>query len=280
MIIDHQQLKLQGKCLIERVVISPPFRFEVHFPQDACFIYLQSGTTTVNSPREQVSIKSKDGILMRCGSYFSDLSETLGEKFELIVIHLQQDLLRQVFSNDFPTIALAKGVSFASAINEEQLIQSYIAGLQYYFSHPSVVTDDLLVLKIRELVILLQQTQNAPTVASLLGSLFAPTDLDFRKTIEAHAHTNLSIADLAFLCHMSISTFKRKFKATYNESPAEYLKKNRLEKAAKLLQETTLGIGDIAHQTGFKDLPHFTKSFKTYSQQTPSEYRKFNIDPN
>ncbi|WP_286895788.1 MULTISPECIES: helix-turn-helix domain-containing protein [Sphingobacterium] len=55
-----------------------------------------------------------------------------------------------------------------------------------------------------------------------------------------------------------------------------YVLEFRIQKACLLLTETNAKISDIAYQTGFSDLAHFTNSFKRSMGMQPSVYRKKN----
>jgi len=47
-----------------------------------------------------------------------------------------------------------------------------------------------------------------------------------------------------------------------------------MEKAKKLLEIAHYRITDISSEVGYADHPHFTKTFKKYTGQLPSEYRQ------
>lgn len=60
----------------------------------------------------------------------------------------------------------------------------------------------------------------------------------FIHTIESNQLNKLSLKELAFLCNMSISTFKREFEKHYTESPVKWFQNKRLEYARHLLNNT------------------------------------------
>ena len=47
----------------------------------------------------------------------------------------------------------------------------------------------------------------------------------------------------------------------------------RIEKAKSLLKTPGIQIQNIAEQTGYTDVAHFSRNFKKYTGQTPGEYR-------
>ncbi|MDQ0641228.1 AraC-like DNA-binding protein [Pedobacter sp. W3I1] len=73
---------------------------------------------------------------------------------------------------------------------------------------------------------------------------------------------------------MSLSSFKREFARHYNDTPANYIKTKRLEKAAELLLISDERIKDIAFNCGYNDLANFTKSFRERYSCTPSDFRE------
>jgi AraC-like DNA-binding protein len=56
--------------------------------------------------------------------------------------------------------------------------------------------------------------------------------LQIKKVVESQIGQPTTVDDLAFLCHMSTSTFKRKFNEIYQTSPQKWLLARRLELAA------------------------------------------------
>jgi YesN/AraC family two-component response regulator len=59
-------------------------------------------------------------------------------------------------------------------------------------------------------------------------------------------------------------------------SPTEYMNNLRIEKAKKLLTDNSQesSISDIAEQCGIKDPFYFSRIFKKFTGDTPSEYRR------
>jgi len=130
-----------------------------------------------------------------------------------------------------------------------------------------------LILKLKEIVLLLSQTKNARSIQLILSQLFSPTTYTFKQIIEANLFSQLTIEELAQQNNLSISSFKREFAKLYNDTPASYLKNKKLEKAAELLLISDERITDIAINCGFNDLANFSKSFLDKYNVTPTNYR-------
>ena len=95
----------------------------------------------------------------------------------------------------------------------------------------------------------------------------------FKNTVENHLYNNISLNELALLCNMSLSTFKRHFKKIYKATPTEYIFDRRLEDSKKLLAISEQSIIDIAINSGFKSVSHYSRKFKEKYGIPPSQYK-------
>ena len=202
--------------------------------------------------------------MLKCGTYFADLLKySDADRFEIVVFHLYPDLLRNLYQNEIPTfIKSSHKNSFIQKVTTNDVIKKFIENLYFYFDNPQLVSDELLELKVKELVLLLVQTKNAESVVSLFSELFTPRNLSVKEVVNNHLFSQLSIHDLANLSNLSVSTFNRTFQSIFNTTPANYIKVKRLERAKELLSVSSLTVGEIAFQTCFNDVAHFSRSFK------------------
>jgi AraC family transcriptional regulator, exoenzyme S synthesis regulatory protein ExsA len=275
MILAHQKFDFENKSLIEKMIIQAPFRFATNFRDEACFIYFFEGKTKINSPREQKWVEAGEAVLLKCGSYFSDfLKYNTADRYEILVFHLYPDLLRKIYSNEIPAFMKpAENKSFIHKVAPNDVIKKFIESLYFYFDNPELVSDELLKLKIKELVLLLVQTKNAESIISLFSDLFTPRNKNVKEVVNNHLFSDLSIDDLARLSNLSVSTFNRTFQTLFNDTPANYIKIKRLERAKELLTISSLTASEIAFQTCFNDAAHFSRSFKATYHCSPSAYR-------
>ena len=101
------------------------------------------------------------------------------------------------------------------------------------------------------------------------------------KQIMEYIHLNytkkLTLKELAAYSNMSEGHFCRFFKTMIRKSPIEYINYYRVNKAAKLLLDSSMKITDISSEVGFDNTSYFISTFKQYINHTPSEYRKLKI---
>ncbi len=278
MISEHQQYDLFGKTLLEVLVLKPPFIYQMPAAENACFHYMLENEMQYKIDEKQVNVGHKESVLLNCrtvGNQMTSMSSASQNK--LIIVHFHPTILKKIYDRELPRLLQqpknAVSNKTSERINNDFLIQKYIEGLLFYFENPLLVNEDILVLKLKEIIILLSQTKNAEAVQMILAQLFSPTIYSFKQIIEANLFSAITLNELADYCNLSLSSFKREFAKHYNDTPANYIKSKRLEKAAELLMVSNMRITDIAFECGFNELANFTKSFHDRFGITPSNYR-------
>lgn len=276
MILAHKRLDLFGKMLFETMVLTPPFQKPNPMPDEACFLYVIEGTYDSTSEQEQIRIQADESVLMKCGNYLSDMVPTPDtEQYQAVAVHFYPEVLLKIYENklpdflkknDAPTTGMAK-------LNSDILIKKYIDGLLFYFENPQIVDEEILILKLKEIIVLLNKTKNAPAIRTILSNLFNPSSYSLREMVDAHIYSIITVERLAELAGMSVSTFKREFQKIYTASPAKYFRTKKIEKAVELLSATDLRATEIAYECGFSSISHFSRTFKQLQGISPTLYK-------
>ena len=275
-IIERKHFYLNNKCVIEKLLIKPPYRYTTIFQNEACFLHIRKGEGHLKSPGEILNISVSESVLLKCANYFTDFVQREGDaNCEIFAVHLHKDILKDLYKDELPGFIKADSKKhYAKKIERRDVILHFIESLDFYFQNPALVNDELLRLKIKELILLLIQTNDAENIYSLFSHLFTPRQASLNEVIQTHLYSNLSLNELATLSGRSLSAFKRDFGTFFNDTPAKYIKEQRLLKAIQLLSSTDFSISEICYEIGFSDTSHFTKLFKLKYNLTPSEYRK------
>jgi AraC-type DNA-binding domain-containing proteins len=281
MIVEHKKYDLFGKSAIQKIVLKPPFKFTLPIADNACFLYMLEGEMHYQVDDEQLNVPRQHSLFLNCilsGKEISNANPITNN--ELVIVNFHPDILKRIYDRELPSL-LRLPTNIVSnksieRINNDFLIQKYIEGLLFYFENPSLVNEEILILKLKEIILLLSQTRNAEAIQVIFSQLFSPVTYTFKQIIEAHLFSQLTIEELAQQNNLSVSSFKREFAKLYNDTPASYIKEKKLEKAAELLLVSDRRITEIALDCGFNDLAGFTKSFSNKYKVTPTSYRKQN----
>ena len=92
--------------------------------------------------------------------------------------------------------------------------------------------------------------------------------------IKEHLTDNLSVEKLSALACMSKATFFRVFKREFGLTPVEYIVRERLAEAKRLLRQPLTTVADVCMRAGFNNLSYFQALFKKHEGMTPGAYKK------
>ncbi|WP_343686482.1 AraC family transcriptional regulator [Chryseobacterium gleum] len=278
MLNDYKKYELFGKTLIQKIDLKGPFRYDFPVSEQACFLYVIKGEFQYKTDEQEFDIATNYSLLLNCISAGKHIQHSKSEDCKIVIVTFYPDILKRIYDRELPLL-LQKPVNTVSnkssgKINNDFLIQKYVEGLLFYFENPSLINEDILILKVKEIMLLLAQSQNADSVQLILSQLFSPSTYSFKQIIEANLFSQLTIEQLADQSNLSVSSFKREFAKLYHDTPANYIRNKKLEKAAELLLISDERITDIAFDCGFNDLATFTKNFSDKYHISPSGYRQ------
>lgn len=274
MILSRQHFDIADRAVIEKLIVKTPMRYGGLFPNEACFLHFKSGNMLLSSAAGTTTITSSESVLLNCGNYFADLvQQSSNATMEIVVLHLYPDLLKEMYKNEIPPSFKKPSVPASYSVQNTSVVSHFIDSLAVYFDNPVLVSAELITLKLKELILLLLQSDQATSVAELFARLFTAREVNVKETVQAHLFSNLSVTELATLSGLSLSSFKREFQKLFNDTPANYIKTKRIAEAQKLLQVTSLSVSEVCYQVGFNDVSHFTKVFKAHVGFSPVAYR-------
>jgi AraC-like DNA-binding protein len=269
-------LRYKGRVVFEKLRVPTFERMpKVYFEKEACFIFVNEGEFSVRSPTDFLRFKKGNGLLAKCLNYFFEANkeqQTNGSPVEVIGLLLYPELVHELFQFDVFTSSYRVEYNLKK-IEIDRLLEYFKESISILLDNPELADEQLIKTKLREFVLLMSKTVGAPSELDFLASLFKPNFARFEEVIAKNLYANLALGELAALCHMSVSSFKRKFGEVYGESPIRYLSKMKVHKAAELLQDKDNRISDIAYDVGFESLTTFNRAFKAQFGKPPTNYR-------
>ncbi len=158
----------------------------------------------------------------------------------------------------------------------DDFLVNFVRSLNLLLSSGPSFTTGLQALKLEELLLYLCRHYPGQVLGlrAMVAAAAEPAEsLELRQVVEANRHQLVTVEDLAFLCHTSVSTFKRRFGRLYGMSPNKWLVQQRLAVAANLLQQGSLKTSEIYYRVGYENLSSFIQSFKQAYGVTPKRYQ-------
>ena len=203
---------------------------------------------------------------------------------ELIISDVSMDVMdgfelcRQIKLN-LPTSHIPVLLLTAFALDEQRVI-GFESGADAYISKP--FNESMLKLRVRKLIENRQMVKDhfqknltfgekKETVNELDKTFIAK----LRKIIEDKMiDSDLNIDEIGKELGLSRSQLYRKIKSLTNYAPNELVRIIRLKASEQLLIQSEKTISEIAYETGFSSPSYFTKCFKEYFNESPTEFVK------
>ena len=106
-----------------------------------------------------------------------------------------------------------------------------------------------------------------------------PTEISVAlRRLESGYRNSISPSELALVANLPAARFARIIKRIFGISPMQLISKTRIAAATRLLRSSDDSVAAIAMQCGFTDHSAFTRTFRSITSITPSEFRKRNHD--
>jgi AraC-like DNA-binding protein len=234
------------------------------------FSFLQVGKKQVHFAGTSVAVNKDQSLLLKRGNWlWTELLDTEAIYF-CKLLFFSETKLKEFLDKHSKNNEIVKVETPYFIIRNDSYITSYLNSLSTINEAPTVFMENLLSVKFEELMLYLLQ-KYGEKFEFYLHSLIVKETSPFKKIVESKIHSNLKLEEIAFLCNMSLSTFKRHFIREYKTSPGKWLQDKRLQKAKETLEQDNLKPSDIYLDFGYKNLSNFSIAFKNKFGLNPSE---------
>ena len=234
------------------------------------FSFLQVGKKQVHFANTAVAVNKEQSLLLKKGNWL--WTELLDKEaiYYCKLFFFSEKKLTDFLSKYTNNVRPFEEKTPYFVIENDDYLASFISSLSSKAFSKNNYSDALLSLKFEEIMLYLLNKYDTK-FEYYLHSLISNETSSFKNTIENNVDSNLKIEEIAFLCNMSLSTFKRHFTAAYNEPPGKWFQDKRLTKAKNLLQEGNLTPSDIYLNVGYNNLSNFSIAFKNKFGISPTD---------
>ncbi|WES96539.1 helix-turn-helix transcriptional regulator [Chryseobacterium arthrosphaerae] len=207
-----------------------------------------------------------DCIIMNKNSYI--MTEfILEDNFQSLIINFDDAFFDYFVKKNNLIISKFNNIHHFSADN---YIENFVHSIRMIENDTK--NENLTFIKIEELMTYIHI--HFPSILSHFYNLYSLTKSHtFSNEIKINSgFYNLKISEIAFLNHMSVSTFKRTFKKQYEISPKKYFLIQKMSLANQMIQQG-ISIKEIADKLGYANISSFSRAFKNFYGYHPSSIR-------
>ena len=263
-------LVLDGGSIIDQCIVTAGERGTFFLEQHLLYVVL-GGSVRLCCGRQAWTVGKNQMILLRKAQSVSYQKQSSPETglFESQLFAINDELLKDFLTTQnvqIPHMTEELGVQVCPM--SDRLV-AYCRSLDSYFNMPSQINPGLLRLKVMEL--LYNVMDCSKNIFRQMLQLRQPVKTDIHRVIEENYTSPISLKDFAYLSGRSLSSFKREFYEIYGESPAHWIREQRLKKAHQILLSSSLSVADVAYSLGFENPTHFSRIFKQRFGIAPSQ---------
>lgn len=169
-------------------------------------------------------------------------------------------------------------ILLTAKVNVESKVQGFEMGADAYIEKPFSL--EVLMAQIANLLESREKLRETFLENPFIGAssiVQNKSDEEFIKKLHLIVHENLNnsdfiVEDIAEQFNMSRASFYRKIKGILDLTPNEYIRVERLKKAAHLLKEKIYKVNEICYMVGFNSPSYFTRCFQQQFGVLPKDF--------
>ena len=241
--------------------------------------FLVEGQKEVHFSNKSVSINTNQSLLIASGNFL--MTEHIGNTyFRCLLFFFHQKNVDDFFLK-YPHLISERKINSKPEfepyfrLEKDEFIIHFINSLAHIFNLKNSISQKILRLKFEEIMLYLTDKYNDEFLNYLKSLLVDERKLSFKTIIEKNVYTNLNLEEIAFVCNMSLSTFKRQFVQIYQVSPGKWFQRIRLNKAREILSSNKVKPSEIFMDFGYDSLSNFSIAFKNEFGYSPKQVHSF-----
>jgi AraC-like DNA-binding protein len=228
------------------------------------FSFLLEGEKQVHFQEASISCSPDKALLFSSGHCLMTERAMQGGHYSSLLFFFSESPLAAL-KEKYPALFAVRpsGPSKAGFIlDQDDFIRPFVASLLQLAIDRKTLASSLLPLKFEELMVYLAHAYPKTFPDFVAGLDSGGADGLLKRVVEHNIHSNLTLEELAFLCHMSQSTFKRKFEHLFGMPPIRWFLEQRMQRAARLLGQQGRKASEIYEELGYRTLSSFVQAFK------------------
>ncbi len=239
------------------------------------FTLLLEGEKSVYYADTSTKIDSSQFLLLSAGNcLMSEKTASENGNYRSILLFFDNKTLSEFFIKHPLSISKASDLDKSLIVfQKDPFLYNFTESLRILLDSGQKLTSHLQQIKLEELLLYISSKYPGQIMALHNISREANDEIRIRQAVLTHMDSHITVEELAFLCNMSLSTFKRRFDALYGTSPSKWLLQQRMKKAAELLRSGDLKPSEIYYGLGYENLSSFIQSFKQIHGVTPKQYQ-------
>ena len=126
-----------------------------------------------------MDLDKNTGVLAKCLNYFFETNkeqQKMGDGVEVVAVLLYPKLVQELFEFDLSTSNYSIDYNIKQ-VEVDRLLRNYKESINILLDNPELADESIIKNKLKEFVLLMTKSQNAPSQLDFLAALFKPVDI-------------------------------------------------------------------------------------------------------
>lgn len=265
---------LQDLFFYNYITVSESVKNKVVFKKNI-FNFILSGNKTIHTLGKSYHINHTQSIIIRKGNCLTSEKYPENSCFNSLTLYFDSKAIQDFLVKYSKLISQFEikhniGDKDVYVFDKDAFIDSYIDSIKLLTLKYGDVPSEITQIKLEEILLYLLHKEGVPFLFFLREMTSDSKSVDFRIKMEKESLSNLALEEMAFLCNMSLSTFKRTFANTFGVSPQKWFQTQRLQYAYESLKKNTKTPSDLYLELGYSSLSSFSVAFTNIFGMPPS----------
>lgn len=237
------------------------------------FSFLMKGNKEVVFNNSTLSIDNSKFLIMKSGHCLMTEKLSSAQNYRSVLLFFSNDVLLKFIRKNELNRKESNVYKSVYSFKYDEFIERFVNSLLDISKLSKNIQKRMLEVKFEEIILYLTEKYGTEFLYSF-SEKSSDTSQKFIQTVETNWMSKLTLKELAFLCNMSVSTFKREFEKYYAESPIKWFQNKRLEYAHHLLNKEQKKSSEIYLEVGYENLSSFIQAYKSKYGITPKQHHK------
>lgn len=271
---ESEEISYKNLCTV-KLFINEPFENHTTILKDNLMLILLNGKRVMSTKEKTINGSAGDIIFIKSGTCVSTEVFDDVEKYGSLLFKWSDKFIHDFIKSNHIELSNVelKNENIFQIIPNEMLKYSSDTFIPLFMCEEKI-DDDIIKLKLQEMLFLLLSSDSDNSFKSFLKLLSNDKQMELKSKIEEHLNPFENVEDISSKIGIPLNDFRKEFSKIYGTVPQKWLIKKRLETAKILLTYNDKNISEVCTDVGYSNLSWFIQQFKKEFGMTPKQFQK------
>ena len=240
-------------------------------------IFSIGGKRTFHQGNQSWTITKDTSYMIKRTAFHQEIHDDI-KGWEVLAFYIKDDYFKYILDEyrpflDFKNLQKPNSEMLLYINLNDRIRECYLSMIPY-FDEDNKHPEDIIEMKFKELLYNIFIHPENRHVLAYVNAIAEGYITPIWEVMENNLMYNLKLKEFAQIANRSLSKFKVDFSDHYKTTPGKWILNKRLDYSKQLMSTTSRTITEIAFDSGFENITHFSRVFKNKYGLSPSAFKK------